>query len=160
MASTNLTDDRHFVLTSIRSLIQAAWNWVHATFLIAFLTIDSQPSVTWQTSLLISIVLPNIPPLTTLLPFRYARFSTLPCSFIVVAAALTTENIHDRILSRAIAHRWVVACGQRFVCCQDTPRQAWPNRVHKCYGLFFHLKLLPTLPHGNAVIAVGYRAVT
>ena len=63
-----------------------------ATFLIAVLTIDSQRSAIWQTSLLISIELPNIPSPTTLLPFPHARFSTLPSSFIVVAAAPTAEG--------------------------------------------------------------------
>jgi len=55
-------------------------------------TIDSQHSDIWQTSLLISIELLNIPSLTTLLPFRHARLSTLPSSFIVAAAAPTTEG--------------------------------------------------------------------
>jgi len=56
------------------------------------LTIDSQHSDIWQTSLLISIELLNIPSQTTLLPFHHARFNTLPSSYIVVAAAPTTEG--------------------------------------------------------------------
>ena len=44
------------------------------------LTIDSQRSAIWQTSLLNSIELPNIPSPTTLLPFRQPRFVTLPSS--------------------------------------------------------------------------------
>ena len=70
-----------------RSLARGAWNFDQATFLIAIVTIDSQRSGIWQISLLISIELLNIPSPTTLLPFRHARFSTLPVSFIVVAAA-------------------------------------------------------------------------
>ena len=56
------------------------------------LTIDSQRSDIWQTSLLISIELLNIPSPITLLPFRHARFKTLPGSFIVAAATPTTEG--------------------------------------------------------------------
>lgn len=56
------------------------------------LTMDSQRSGIWQTSLLISIELLNIPSPTTLLPFRHARFNTLPVSFIVAAAAPTAEG--------------------------------------------------------------------
>ena len=56
------------------------------------LTINSQRSDIWQTSLLISIELLNIPSPITLLPFRHARFKTLPGSFIVAAATPTTEG--------------------------------------------------------------------
>ncbi len=56
------------------------------------LTIDSQRSDIWQSSLLISIELLNIPSPITLLPFRHARFNTLPGPFIVAAATPTTEG--------------------------------------------------------------------
>ena len=62
------------------------------------LTIDSPRSVIWQTSLLISIELLNIPSLTTLLPFHHARFNTLPSSFIVAAAAPTTEGDSEELI--------------------------------------------------------------
>ena len=62
------------------------------------LTIDSQRSVIWQTSLLISIELPNIPSPTTLLPFRHARFNTLPSSIIVAAAAPTAEGCSAELI--------------------------------------------------------------
>jgi hypothetical protein len=65
--------------------------WIKRRSSSLLLTIDSQRSVIWQTSLLISIELLNIPSPTTLLPFRHARFNTLPSSFIVAAAAPTAE---------------------------------------------------------------------
>lgn len=61
-------------------------------FLTCYLTIDSQLSLTWQLSLLISIELLNIPSPTTLLPFHQPRFPTLPVYFTVLVATLTDHR--------------------------------------------------------------------
>jgi hypothetical protein len=72
------------------------WSREPGTFVLAFLTrcltIDSQLSLTWQLSLLISIELLNIPSPTTLLPFHQPRFTTLPVYFTVLIAALTDHR--------------------------------------------------------------------
>jgi hypothetical protein len=58
----------------------------------------SQVCGTAEVSLLISIELPNIPSPTTLLPFRHARFNTLPSSIIVAAAAPTAEGCSAELI--------------------------------------------------------------
>lgn len=50
--------------------------------------------------------------------------------------------------------------GQGFAHYSEAPRLAWPKRVHLRYGLVILLRLLSTLPPGNAVTTVGFRPVT
>jgi hypothetical protein len=52
------------------------------------------------------------------------------------------------------------AHGQGFDNHSESPRQAWPNRVHLRYGLVILLRLLSTPPFGNAVTTVGYWLIT
>lgn len=77
---TNLTDDRCFVLASDPVAGRRSLEPLCATFLIAMFDDGFSAFCIWQTSLLISIELPNIPSPTTLLPFRQPRFNTSPGS--------------------------------------------------------------------------------
>ena len=52
------------------------------------------------------------------------------------------------------------AHGQGFDNHSESPRQAWPNRVHLRYGLVILLGLLSTPPFGNAVTTIGHRLIT
>ena len=115
----------------------------------------SQVCGTAEVSLLISIELLNIPPPGTLLPFHDARFNTLQFSSPSSSPHRPAESFR-RPESGLV---WDVPCGQRFALCSHAPRQAWPNRVHLRYGLFFRRQLLSTLSLENAV-TFGYRAVT
>jgi len=56
-----------------------------------------------EASLLISIELPNIPSLTTLLPFRSPRFVTLPSSFTVRAVSPTVYRGRQTLPSHRAA---------------------------------------------------------
>jgi hypothetical protein len=104
-----------------------------------------------QISLLIAFELPTIPPPTTTLPFRCDRFSTSHHRRSLSCLSLGLTSPVDGI---------VPSHDQGFEHSQESPRQAWPKRVRLRYGLVIHLRLLSTLPHGNAVTIVGYRAVT
>ncbi len=115
----------------------------------------SQVCGTAEVSLLISIELLNIPPPGTLLPFHDARFNTLQFSSPSSPPHRPAESFR-RPESGLV---WDVSCGQRFAHCSHAPRQAWPNRVHFRYGLFFRLRLLSTLSLENAV-TFDYEVVT
>ena len=112
----------------------------------------SQVCGTVEVSLFISIELLNIPPPGTLLPFHDARFNTLQFSSPPHRPAESFRRPESGLV-------WDVSCGQRVALCSHAPRQAWPNRVHLCYGLLFRLWLLPTLSVENAV-TIDYGAVT
>ncbi len=103
-----------------------------------------------QISLLVSFELLIIPSPITTLPFLCDRFGTL---------------LHRRSLPRLSpgeTHE-VEGFARRAVKGSPLPGSSPTGlavRVHFDYGLIIHLRLLSTLPHGNAVTTVGFRAVT
>jgi hypothetical protein len=103
-----------------------------------------------QFSLLTSFELPTIPSLTTALPFRRDQFITL----------LHRRSLPRLSLGQTCSVDGIAVARQGFEFSQDSPRQAWPNRVRFRYGLVVHLRLLSTFVHTNAVTTVGCRAVT
>lgn len=104
----------------------------------------------WQVSLLISFELLTIPPPTTLLPFRYDRFVTLhhrrslPC---------LSPGQTSWVGGTSVAWSRV----RILLGCSPT---GLAETSSLDYGLVIHLRLLSTLPHGNAVTSFGFRAVT
>ena len=109
-----------------------------------------------EVSLLISIELPNIPPLTTLLPFRSPRFNTLRFRFTVRAASPTCgghppPGVGPR-LGRSVMSGVRRSLGR-------SPTGLAKNRVRFRYGLFFRFRLLSTLSVENAV-TINYGEVT
>ena len=149
-ASIDVTGIAKFVPLRRAILRRQAWAIGQAVSLAAGSNGSSSTSCTRQISLLIAFDLPTIPSPTTISPFRHGRFRTL---------------LHRRdlpCLSPGQTQRSVglPSHGQGFGHCQQPPRQAWPNRVHIRYGLVVRLRLLSTLPHGNAVTTFDYRLVT
>jgi len=102
-----------------------------------------------QFSLLFSFELLTIQSPTTASPFHHDRFHTLSHRHGLprLSPGQTLWSVGSPSRGRGFAH------------CQEAPRQAWPNRVHCCYGLLFRLWLLSTLSVENAV-TIGYGAVT
>ena len=112
----------------------------------------------WQFSLLISFELLTIPSPTTLLPFRHARFHTLP-----------RFESSSWLLHRPSAEGGLTWSGHHWAdCVQSRVRQflgGSPTGLAESssqysYGLVIRLRLLPTLSRDNAVTTFDYRLVT
>ena len=119
---------------------------------------NSGLSVSWQFSLLISFELLTIPSPTTLLPFRHARFHTLP-----------RFESSSWLLHRPSAEGGLTWSGHhRADCVQSRVRQflgSSPTGLAESsspigYGLVIRLRLLSTLSRDNAVTTFDYRLVT
>ncbi len=103
-----------------------------------------------QISLLIAFEFPTIPPPTTTSPFRCDRFLTL-----LHRRSLPCLSLGLTRWSREFA---VARSGVRSFLGVSPTGLAETSSLD--YGLVIHLRLLSTLPHGNAVTTVGYRPVT
>ena len=105
---------------------------------------------------------PDSSPCLSRLTFRPFRLQPPHCHFVTVAFARYITAVTCRVYPPGRPPRSVgsPSRGQGFGHHQEPPRQAWPNRVHIRYGLVVRLRLLSTLPHGNAVTTVDYRPVT
>jgi len=121
------------------------------------LSMDSQRSDIWQTSLLISIELLNIPSPTTLLPFHHARFNTLPSSIIVAVAAPTAEGCSAELV-RSSPGRCVRSKVRALL--GHSPTGLAESSSPIGYGLVIRLRLLSTLSRDNAVTTFDCRLVT
>jgi hypothetical protein len=103
-----------------------------------------------QRSLLLSLDLPTIPSPTTVLPFRYDRFRTL---------------LHRRSLPRlspGLTHRvgGIAVARSRVRHLPGGSPTGLAETSSLYYGLVVRLRLLSTLPLGNAVTTFDFRPVT
>lgn len=105
---------------------------------------------------------PDRSPCLSRLIFRPFRLQPPRCHFVTVAFTCYFTAVTCRAYppGRPLRSVGSPSHGQGFEYHTDSPRLAWPNRVHYCYGLVFRLRLLSTLPRGNAVTTVDYRPVT
>jgi hypothetical protein len=105
---------------------------------------------------------PDSSPYLSRLTFRPFHLQPPHCHFVTVALTRYFTAVTVRVYPSGRPHRsmGLPSRGPGFGHCQEPPRQAWPNRVHIRYGLVVRLRLLSTLPHGNAVTTFDYRPVT
>lgn len=103
-----------------------------------------------QVSLLMSLELLIIPPPTTTLPFPRDRFVTL-----LHRRRLPCLSPGETRGSRDFSRRTVKGSPSL-----GSSPTGLAETSSLDYGLIIHLRLLSTLPHGNAVTTVGFRAVT
>lgn len=105
---------------------------------------------------------PDSSPCLSRLTFRPFHLQPPHCHFVTVALTRYFTAVTVRVYpsGRPLRSMGLPSRGPGFGHCQEPPRQAWPNRVHIRYGLVVRLRLLSTLPHGNAVTTFDYRPVT